>query len=118
MHLLKTTSRALTYLWALSLILLAVGLVTGKLTISSGTSRHTIDAMAGLGCVLLAALTILQHITAIIGSSIIFALCAAIDGWGLLVKQDPRYWPGAAVALFGAVFLSVKYAEHKTAKEA
>jgi hypothetical protein len=112
-------SRTLSLLWAFGLVVLSVGIFFQKLSVSADEGPlRAIDPLVASGFLVLAALTLYERRSAIIFSCAIFLTCAVVDGWGLIANGDSRFWPGASVALFGAVFVIIKLCERRSAQKA
>jgi len=116
---LRTMSKILSLLWALGLVSLSIGMFFRKLSVSAEEGPlRAIDPVVAIGFLVLAVLTVYERPSAIIFSVAIFLTCAVVDGWGLMANGDPRFWPGASVALFGAVFVIIKVCEYRSEKRA
>ncbi len=114
MKVLKVISKALTILWCIALILIAIGLFIRKFTFYPDNPILAADYTLAIMLLVLVVFSFLEKKGAFVSSSILFIACGAFDGWGLLIKGDTRCWPGALVALFGVVYISVKVIEKKT----
>ena len=116
---LRTMSRILSLLWALGLVSLSISMFFRKLSVSAEEGPlRAIDPVVAIGFLVLAVLTVYERPSAIIFSVAIFLTCAVVDGLGVIANGDPRFWPGASVALFGAVYAIIKVCEYRSEKRA
>jgi hypothetical protein len=109
----KIISVTLNIIWSIALVIMAVGLFLGKLTFWPDDPVIWLDYALAVVLIMLAALTLFNHKVGFWVSAVLFILCAIFDGYGYLITHDSRCWPGAIVAGFGVIFLSVKILERR-----
>ena len=104
---------ALTILWFVVLLLSAIGLFVGWLSILPEGSLLPLDFAAAVLCVLLAVFSLKESGTAFLVSVFLVVLACALAVWGLFVLRDYGYWPCVGLAGVGMIYVVSKLFEHR-----